>query len=244
MNLTRHKVIWTILLSVVALQGCLKAAVKPTGDSTTLDNIRQAGPGAGNGPVEKDYSAGDFVHSRLQISEEELDPAKAIRAQLDSHSSKMDLFKVLNLCDRVTYHDLEPLASPEARKYVKDLGLDSVRASEDALLAIKDLRLKRLTLHKSLVKNLAFLKNMDSLEILDLSNTQVNSVGMTNLSGLTNLKDLDLRNTYIRDSDLTKITKLSRLRNLRLAGCSNITEAGFKKFETSLPNCRIILSGR
>ncbi|MCX7427779.1 MAG: hypothetical protein NTW96_19395 [Planctomycetia bacterium] len=86
---------------------------------------------------------------------------------------------------------------------------------------------------------LAHLDGLNRLEGLDLAGTFVTSDGLQHLKGLSQLRRLIVVETKITDAGLEHLKGLTRLEELYLR-TTNCTPEGEKKFQQSLPKCRIV----
>lgn len=77
-----------------------------------------------------------------------------------------------------------------------------------------------------------------SVEKLFLPATNIKDDGLSNLVYLKNLEVLQL-SEHITDKGVPHLEKLSSLRELTCSG-TKITEAGFKRLESALPNCKVL----
>lgn len=87
---------------------------------------------------------------------------------------------------------------------------------------------------------LPHLKGLTKLDSLALNETQITDDGLVNLKGLTKLKYLELANTKVTDAGLDELKGLTALEELVLVG-TQVTDDGVKRFNTTLPNCKILL---
>jgi hypothetical protein len=76
------------------------------------------------------------------------------------------------------------------------------------------------------------------LQNLWLATTQVTDAGLEKLRGLPQLKALSLDNTKVTDAGLEHLSGLRQLQYLYLNG-TNVTDAGVTKLQQALPNCKI-----
>jgi internalin A len=84
------------------------------------------------------------------------------------------------------------------------------------------------------------LRAFPELKTLDLSGTQITSVGLEELNGLNKLTYLSLSNTTIRDAGLKELRHLENLATLDLRG-TKITDVGIKELQESLKETKIVV---
>ena len=87
--------------------------------------------------------------------------------------------------------------------------------------------------------NLAQIKDLTSLQTLDLLTAQVTNAGMVYLKGLTTLRELDLSMTRVSDAGLMQLKGHAGLQKLWLANTRCVTDAGVAELQKALPACRI-----
>jgi peroxiredoxin len=85
---------------------------------------------------------------------------------------------------------------------------------------------------------MANLKDLTSLELLNLENTQVGDEGLAYLAGLASIKTLVLAGTQVTDEGIKYLKSLTALQTLNLNG-TRVSEAGITDLKQALPNCRI-----
>jgi hypothetical protein len=96
------------------------------------------------------------------------------------------------------------------------------------------LSLKRFTDH-----DVAFLRGLATLIVLDLSGSKVTDKGLVHLKELASLEHLDLRDTAVTDKGLRTIKRLTALRLLDLTN-TKVTDAGVKELQKALPEVEIV----
>ena len=101
---------------------------------------------------------------------------------------------------------------------------------------LRGMRLENLDLGSTKVHDLNALKDMHSLQKLDLSRTQVSAEGIRNICQLKNLESVELDETPVRSSDLQYFTQLPKLSRLYLNGCPNLSETAVKEIKSKLPH--------
>jgi hypothetical protein len=74
---------------------------------------------------------------------------------------------------------------------------------------------------------LEHLKGFSQLKFLSLYGTEVTDAGLEHLKGLSQLQELDLRETNVTDSGLAHLKGLSQLKSLYLIG-TKVTDAGLE----------------
>ena len=85
-------------------------------------------------------------------------------------------------------------------------------------------------------EGLAYIGQINSLDMLSLEATGVTDTGLAHLAGLENLRSLSLNGTSITDKGLMSLASLKRLETLSLRG-TEVTDNGMQVVE-SLPNLR------
>ncbi|HDZ20913.1 MAG TPA: hypothetical protein ENH78_06435, partial [Phycisphaerae bacterium] len=116
-----------------------------------------------------------------------------------------------------------PLEIPECQYWwVKPRGrADMDKLSQEVLSK----RIPGLELSNATDDDLAHLKGLTGLRMLNLSETTITDVGLAHLKGLTGLQRLSLDDTHITDTGLAHLKGMTGLRALNLWG-TNITDAG------------------
>jgi hypothetical protein len=85
---------------------------------------------------------------------------------------------------------------------------------------------------------LAHFRDLVKLSYLDLSGTAVTDAGLGHLATLANLAELSLANTAVTDAGLARFRGLAKLRELDLTG-TKVTDAGVADLRKALPRCRV-----
>ena len=85
------------------------------------------------------------------------------------------------------------------------------------------------------LKDLAGLKSLQSLNLLD---TAVTDAGLKELAGLKKLQALSLLDTAVTDAGLKELAELKSLQSLNL-GDTQVTDAGVEDLRKALPACAI-----
>jgi hypothetical protein len=96
------------------------------------------------------------------------------------------------------------------------------------------LSLKRFTDH-----DVAVLRGLATLIVLDLSESRVTDKGLAHLKELTSLEHLDLRDTPVTDKGLQTLKGLTALRLLDLTN-TRVTAAGVKELQKALPELEVV----
>jgi len=86
--------------------------------------------------------------------------------------------------------------------------------------------------------DLANVKELPHLRILEVEDCAVTDAGLANLKGLAELQSLNLRGTGVTDAGIIQIKQLTRLDVLALDN-TKVTEKGVKELQAALPNCQI-----
>lgn len=81
------------------------------------------------------------------------------------------------------------------------------------------------------------------LQGLNINDTKVTDDGMIYLKELRSLEMILMDNTQITDAGLRHLKKLTNLESLQLRG-TQITAEGVKRFNETLPNCKIYWDGK
>jgi hypothetical protein len=82
------------------------------------------------------------------------------------------------------------------------------------------------------------LEQLTSIEVLDLTGTEVGDDAMLKLEKLRDLKVLFVAGTNITDAGLLHLSGLEKLERLNV-GNAAVTEEGLKKLQRALPKCKI-----
>jgi len=112
--------------------------------------------------------------------------------------------------------ELVKFASPE----LCELKLNNGLITDQGLVHLQDLKLRKLGLEHTMVANLVPLRNMTSLTEIDLTASNLNHEGCKTISTLKNLKHLSVAMTLITDQDLRRFNNLTQLQDLELFNCS------------------------
>src|SRR5262249_23814159 len=83
------------------------------------------------------------------------------------------------------------------------------------------------------------LKELNSLQELDLGRTAVTDIGLKELKGLKSLQRLSLFNTKVTDAGLKELKELKGLQRLGLYN-TKVTDMGVKELKAALPGLKII----
>jgi hypothetical protein len=88
-------------------------------------------------------------------------------------------------------------------------------------------------------RDMALLRGLATLIVLDLSESRVTDKGLARLKGLTSLEYLDLRDTAVTDKGIQVLKGLASLRLLDLTN-TKVTDAGVKEFQKALSELEIV----
>lgn len=132
---------------------------------------------------------------------------------------------------------------------VESLQLDLTDATDDGMHHVASLpKLRKLVLYGGRPGvsgvGLAHLRDLKSLETLELINTHVTDSGLKSLDALVSLRSLTLfndfgnRKPYLTDEALTDLRGLSNLESLHLGG-TWFTEGAVDELRRDLPHCTI-----
>ncbi len=107
------------------------------------------------------------------------------------------------------------------------LNLHETKITGTGLVHLRDFEnLRELILPRTFTDaGMDHLGRLQTLEILDLSDTRITDAGMEGLRGLTNLRELDLRDTRVTDAGVAHLGCLTKLRELNLHG-TGTTDSG------------------
>jgi len=83
------------------------------------------------------------------------------------------------------------------------------------------------------------LKELKSLQTLDLSETKVTDAGLKELKEIKSLQTLYLWNTKVTDAGLKELKELNNLKVLHLLD-TKVTDAGVKELQMALPKLNIL----
>ncbi len=111
---------------------------------------------------------------------------------------------------------------------------DACLAHLSALTSLRDLRLRETKISDA---GLAHLRALAHLNTLVLNSTRVTDAGLTHLKELDGLRSLWLADTSITDVGLAHLQGLTVLETLVLG--KHVTDAGVKKLQAALPECKI-----
>ena len=84
------------------------------------------------------------------------------------------------------------------------------------------------------------LKGLTTLHELELDGTRVADAGLEHLKGMTSLHRLALKNTQVTNAGLKHLKELTSLRVLDLRD-TQVTDEGLKKLQEALPECKMLL---
>jgi tRNA A-37 threonylcarbamoyl transferase component Bud32/Leucine-rich repeat (LRR) protein len=124
----------------------------------------------------------------------------------------------------------------------EELSMRGSRIQGPGLAHLIHLPLRKLALSTGIFTNRAMkeISHMENLEVLDLSGTNVNDEGLSELAKLRNLNTLYLKEEEkITNAGLANLAPLSKLETLNLSKNSWLTEAGLKAI-SALPSLRIL----
>jgi serine/threonine-protein kinase len=114
--------------------------------------------------------------------------------------------------------------------HIDDLGLEH----------ISKLKLEKLGLRGTDVKDLHALKDMTTLQELDLERTFVNDAGLKVVAHLTNLRELNLTKTGFSNDDVDNLVGLQNLKKLVVIDCHHLTKVGLARLKKKIPACSLI----
>lgn len=139
----------------------------------------------------------------------------------------------------IANNDLEPLK--DASNAV-EINITGAHIDDRGLENIGGLKLRKLNLCRTDVKDLHALKDMYTLAHLEVAQTGLNSKGMQTIGHLKNLQVLNISLTGISDDDLDQLLSLPKLSRLWIVGCSHLTPSAVEHLQKRLPNCVFIPS--
>ncbi|MBX3435765.1 MAG: hypothetical protein KF847_20800 [Pirellulales bacterium] len=168
----------------------------------------------------------NLIVSGAQGSENDL-PCTRLLAQLAGRASKLDSF-VIHGVTAVTDKDIRGLVG---HGRLRTLHLGTSLVSDDTLKLLSECRnLRRLEIPHSRVSSLVGSISQPSLEILDLSWTDLDDSGIIGLDAAVNLQTLKIAGTRISDKAIATIVNLRRLGNVDVSA-TEVTPAGLMLFE-------------
>jgi len=130
-------------------------------------------------------------------------------------------------------------AEDRAVRAIKGLGGSITRKDKTPGSPVIGLRLWGPEIRDAELKELAFLKQLQSL---NLSFTKVTGAELKNLAGLKQLQSLDLCGTQVTDAGLKELTVLKHLQTLDL-NWTSVSDAGLKELATLKHLTSLELSG-
>ena len=83
------------------------------------------------------------------------------------------------------------------------------------------------------------LKQLQSIECLDLSRTSIGDQGMAHIVEMPNLSYLNLRDTNVSDDSIEYLSQMENLKQIYLWS-SGITESGAKALRDRLPDASVV----
>lgn len=148
------------------------------------------------------------------------------------------------LLGQASLADIKKFSIPKNAKWFVQ-PIDKNISNEDLLLFLRDAAdsgICGLSLRKCQeVTNagLAHLKNLSSLELLNLDDTKITDTGLAHVKNLTSLENLVLSHTTITDAGVANLKILTSLKSLDLRK-TQITEAGLRDFRTARPDVSVL----
>ena len=124
---------------------------------------------------------------------------------------------------------------------LQGLSLSGTQVTDAGLLHLRGLtQLQNLNLNGTQVTDagLLHLRGLTQLQGLNLISTQVTDAGLVHLRGLTQLQYLYLSGTQVTDAGLVHLGGLTQLGYLSLDR-TKVSDAGVRRFQKTLPKCRI-----
>jgi serine/threonine protein kinase len=222
---------WPFLaLVLVGLIGfCIAMAIMP--------------PPLKNSPTQKEptqiTSLEEDVKNKSKISYKEMVDIKVKRRSPD-----LDLSQIMkdleDMSQPFNQDDLQPLQN--ATSSLVNVRLYGPNVNDKGLGYLKNLRLRILGLEHTDVTTLEAIRNMTTLEALNVSYTRIGASAMRLIGGLHNLKALYLQGTGIDDGDLKQLDGLNKLATLNLTSCSHLSQHAIQQLKAALPRCEVLTS--
>jgi Leucine-rich repeat (LRR) protein len=119
--------------------------------------------------------------------------------------------------------------------------MGGTKVTDAELVYLKEMKsLQLLNLYDTKVTDagLAHLKGLKSLQYLFLANTDVTDAGLMHLKEMKSLFWLDVSGTKVTDAGLIHLKGLAVLQFLHLSN-THVTTAGMKELQSALPKCKI-----
>src|SRR5262249_26709634 len=146
--------------------------------------------------------------SKLLVSMPETTAKEELERQIRSGNSRIDFQKIVAISSETSQpvdHELVPLESEQAAKCVRELFLRDLRIDDKALEHVSKVPLRELDLRGNSVRDLHAIKDMKSLQILNLEHLSSSLVpgGFAVIANLKALERLVLANNpQVNDRDL------------------------------------------
>lgn len=169
------------------------------------------------------------------------DPAESLSIALKNKTDPLDIsreFKALEITGQVSKKDIAALATPAA-DYVRDLSFRHMGIDDQMLETITHLNLRRLDLERTNVEDLHAIKDMNSLQILNVQEDNIGQDALNVITGLSNLENLRLSRTAYTGKQLKELSKLHNLMSLDITGCQKLTDTDIADLQDRLPRTLI-----
>jgi tetratricopeptide (TPR) repeat protein len=163
---------------------------------------------------------------------------QTITSMVKKHHPLLDLRNLRNYLQGIHKQDLEPLSTPEAVEYTRELILSKLDLTDDDLEPVSHMKLERLTLDGNKIKDLRVIDNMTSLKRLFVHSMPLTPVAYTRIGRLRNLRVLDISSTPVSDADLGQLSKLQNLVRLNIENCK-VTYPAIIKLQKALVACEV-----
>lgn len=158
-----------------------------------------------------------------------------LKERIEHGASNIDLEKALWLENDQGKSYLKVLTTPAAVRNVRELHAARLKLDDKGLAVLSCMHLTNLDISHSKVADLYGIKDMKTLQQLNVSSCPITSKGMSVIGGLTNIQIVHLDGTPIHDSDLRYLYNLKRLWHLNLRNCHSLTPKGIEALKKQKP---------
>ncbi len=189
-------------------------------------------------PSKKTVTPAKSISSESIESTAKQDKEDAIKYAVRQQEPVLNLNKIGNVKDV----DNNDMALLENATNANEIDLSNAHVDDRGLEHIGQLRLEKLELSGTDVKDLHALKNMNTLEELDLDRTAIGDTVLKVVAHLSKLRKLNLNKTGIVDSDLDNLVGLRNLEKLQVLDCSHLTRVGLARLQNKIPACKFVSS--
>ena len=124
---------------------------------------------------------------------------------------------------------------PSEEKSLAALGASAYKIKRNELGEVVEMQIHLFSSNEKLV----YVKGLAKLETLSLRDCRnITDAGLVHLKDLTSLQSLNLMKTQITDAGLVHFKGLTNLQKLHLS-FTQVTDAGIAELQEALPNCEI-----